>query len=208
MMNKTKNNKKDNIWTWIHKNRFRVFVWSFAIIIPMTLILLAYVGTYLNHQKVHFDRELTANTEFVKDFIRPDESPYLNLFLTWEQLRYPNYDEGTDQYYNGYYLFNIWYEPKLNYQINSISVTPMLKTDWMDYRSLGGETPIYTTSRMLQVSFDYMLPQSPLWFVTVDAPNLYLRVDINMTLAGTSTVQTSYVKYDLSKMNPNNVIEP
>jgi len=207
LMNKAKTKKKQTFWTWLHQNRIRVFLWAFLTIIPISLILIAYVGSYTHNKKVHFDQTETAETEFIRDFVSPDEITSLELFSEWDQLRYPDYDENSDQYFNGYYRFNIWYQPKLNYQINSVNVTPVLQTDWINYRSLGQLTTIYPTYRGMHVDFNYNLPTSPLLLVNVKEPNLYMKVIINITVAGTQSEQTVYVKYDLSNINPNLVVQ-
>ena len=207
LMNKAKNKKKQTFWTWLHQNRILVFVWSFVIIIPISLALIAYIGSYTHNRKVHFDQTETAETEYIKDFMSIDEIPYIDLIIDWDQLRYPDYDEITDQFYGGYYRFNISYAPKLNYQINSVTITPVLQTDWINLKSISQPTTIFPFSYVMHLEFNYELPRTPLLFVTVREPNLYMKVDINMTVAGATTQQTLYVKYDLSDINPNLVVQ-
>ncbi len=206
-MNKAKNHKKQTFWTWLHQNRIRVFLWAFLIIVPISLVLIAYVGSYTHNRKVHFDQTETAETEYITQFKSIDEISSLDLFIEWDQLRYPDYDQTNDLLYNGYYRFNLWYEAKLNYQINSVVVTPVLQTDWIQMRSIGQATPIYQYNRGMHVDFNYNLPTKPLLFVNVKEPNLYLKVMINMTFGGTTSEQTIYVKFDMSDLNPNLVVQ-
>lgn len=207
LMNKAKSKKKQTFWTWLHQNRIRVFLWAFLIIIPVALVLIAYVGSYTHNKKVHFDQQETAETEFIKDFLSPDDIKSLELFIEWDQLSNPSYDEFSDQFYGGYYRFNISYQSKLNYQINSVQVTPVLQTDWINLRSVGQTTSIYPSNYVIHVDFNHELPKTPLLFVTVNEPNLYLKMVINMTFGGTTSEQTVYVKYDLSNVNPNLVVQ-
>jgi len=206
-MNKKKTNKKQNFWTWLHENRIRVFLWAFLTVIPVSLILLAYVGTYVNNSKVHFDQTVTAETEYIKDFVSPSDISSIEMFIEWEQLRHPDYVEFNDTYSNGYYRFNVWYESKLHYKINSVYVTPVLQTDWINLRSIGQPINIYTSPRGMHIDFNHVLPRNPLLFVNVEEPNLYLMVNINMTFAGTTSEQIVYVKFDLRNLNPNLVVQ-
>ncbi len=206
-MNKAKVKKKQTFWTWLHQNRIRAFLWAFLIIIPVSLVLIAYVGSYTHNKKVHFDQTETLETEYIKDFMSVDEISSLNLFIEWDQLRNPDYDSTNEQFYNGYYRFNVWYQPKLNYQINSVKIIPVLQTDWINLRSIGQERLIYPMNQGIHVDFNYELPRTPLLFVSVKEPNLYLKIIINMTFAGTTSEQTVYVKYDLSNVNPNLVVQ-
>ena len=206
-MNKAKVKKKQTFWTWLHQNRIRAFLWAFLIIIPVSLVLIAYVGSYTHNKKVHFDQTETPETEYIKDFMSVDEISSLNLFIEWDQLRNPDYDSTNEQFYNGYYRFNVWYQPKLNYQINSVKIIPVLQTDWITLRSIGQERLIYPMNQGIHVDFNYELPRTPLLFVSVKEPNLYLKIIINMTFAGTTSEQTVYVKYDLSNVNPNLVVQ-
>ena len=145
-MNKSKNKKKQTFWTWLHENRIRVFLWAFLIIVPLTLVLVSYVGSYTRHSKVHFDEKVTSETVVVNKFEDPSSLKPLNLIISWEVLRHPDYVESSDAYYNGYYQFNIRYQPKPNYQINSVYITPVLQTDWINIRSLGQSMLIYRRS--------------------------------------------------------------
>ena len=206
-MNKAKIKKKQTFWTWLHQNRIRAFLWAFLIIIPVSLVLIAYVGSYTHNKKVHFDQTETPESEYIKDFMSVDEISSLNLFIEWDQLRNPDYDSTNEQFYNGYYRFNVWYQPKLNYQINSVKIIPVLQTDWINLRSIGQERLIYPMNQGIHVDFNYELPRTPLLFVSVKEPNLYLKIIINMTFAGTTSEQTVYVKYDLSNVNPNLVVQ-
>ena len=50
-MNKAKGvKKKQTFWTWLHQNRIRAFLWAFLIIIPVSLVLIAYVGSYTQQE--------------------------------------------------------------------------------------------------------------------------------------------------------------
>lgn len=196
-----RNKSKSNFQTWLLENRIRVFLWAFLITIPTALILLAYVGTYSNNKKIYFDETKTKDTIIVKNFETLDSSKYLDFSIEWEELQYPQLING--EYLYGNYVFYISYKTKLNYNITSVKVTPLLNTNWVNTKSLGSEIDITNSTRRMQIPYNHVLPKKPLLFVTVNEPDLYLKVDLKIDFGQTKSEITIYVKHSLKNENPN-----
>lgn len=189
--------------TWFLHNRIRIFIWAFVTIIPLTLILVSYIGAYSNNKKVHFDEKIDKDTIFVKDFEDSDDIKYLEFDILWDELYRPKLIDGS--YEQGSYVFYISYTPKLNYNITSVKVTPLLSTDWVNTLSLGKELTVTNVSRRMQVPYNHVLPKKPLLFVKVNEPSLYLKVDLEVNFGQTNTNITIYVKHSLKDLNPNTI---
>lgn len=197
--------KKPTFWTWLHRNRLRVAVLAFLILIPLALILTAYVGSYTANRKVTFDAEVTKDSVYIKEFLKPDEINAFTLNIVWNELKHPVDTAGSPYFENGYYKFNITYEVNDNFNVKNVSVIPVLQTDWKNLRSIG--TPVSLTDYpIVIVYFDYQLPIKPLLFVTVNEPYLYLMVNYTLSSAGQDVEFTEYVRFSLSDLNPMNVI--
>ena len=196
--------KPRTFWTQVHKNRIKIALSLFFILIPIVLVVIAYVGTYANQNKIHFDQSVTDETVFIKKFVDPDQIDALTLDISWYELKHPTTDtEG--ELVNGYYAFDIFYTEKDNYEVTTVNVTPVLKTPWTDLRSMGSLTTLYTSSRRVTIPFNYELPVKPLWFVTVTDPVLYLKVTYTFNSAGSQLEKTAYVKLVLEDLNPTRV---
>jgi hypothetical protein len=194
-----------NFWKWLHKNRIKVVTYSFLIIIPLTLLLTAYIGTYTTHTKVHFDQEVTENTEYISKFTDMDEIDAFELSIDWKELKYPVLNED-DELSGGYYMFSMFYTAKQNYSVISMTVTPVLKTNWTDIRSMGNPVTLTPSARNVQIPFNYELPVKPLWFVTVEEPILYLKIDYTFVTATNEIAKTVYIQFILSDINPDKVV--
>ena len=174
MKNNVKKDAKFNFWLWLHQNRIKVVVLSFLIIIPIALILTAYIGAYTNNKKVHFDNEISDTTIFINEFVDVKEIDAFQLSIVWQELKNPIETEvdGETILTGGFYKFNMYYTPKANYTVNSVSVTAVLKTPWTDVRYVGSTVPLSTSVQSVQINFNHELPLRPLWFVEVSDPIL------------------------------------
>jgi hypothetical protein len=197
---------------WVHRHRLKIGLLAFFVLVPIGLILTAYIGTYVGSQRFYFTQEKTEKTEFITDFVHADEVNDFELEIEWTSLRLPTQNEDGDLE-NGRYGFRIVYRQKPNYNINSVRVTPLLQTDWVRMRSLG--TPISLTENNpgsnqdgnVFIVFNYTLPTRPLWFVTVDEPTLYLMITYTRILAGNPVEQVVYVEYSLNGLDPK-IVNP
>jgi hypothetical protein len=205
-MKNTKIETKKGFWTWLHKNRLTVVVMSFIILAPLTLIAVSYIGSYTSNRIAFFDIEETAESVFIKKFKDIDEIQGFEIFVEWAELKNAYQPEDAELWIGGYYTFDIWYEANQNYTINSIYITPLLQTDWTDMRTVGGRVPITENRKNIEIDFNYHLPVRPLPFVSVSEPNLYLKVEYNVSYGGTVINKVDYVKYSLKGLNPQLVI--
>lgn len=205
-MKKVKIEPKKTFWTWLHKNRIKVLLIVFLLIAPITLISAVYVGSYTSSKVVNFDAEVSDTTVYVKKFLNPDGINAFDLNLVWDELKYPVLDDTSGTLSGGYYKFSIDYTAKDNYVVKSVSVTPVLQTLWGDMRSLGTTITVATTPKYISIAFNYDLPAHPLWFVTVNEPTLYLKVDYVTTSGGKDLSFTEYVVFSLKDLNPLNVV--
>jgi hypothetical protein len=195
---------------WVHKHRLKIGLLTFFILVPIALVMTAYIGTYVGSQKFYFTTENTEETEFISDFVHVDEVNDFELEIEWASLRLPiENEDGVLE--NGRYGFTIVYKQKPNYIVNNVRITPLLQTDWARMRSLGNaislteNNPGSNPDGNVFINFNYTLPTRPLWFVTVDEPTLYLMITYTRVLAGNPVEQVVYVEYSLDGLDPKNV---
>lgn len=204
-MNKKNLTKTKTILKWIDKNRVKIGIWLFLIILPISLVITAYVGSYTSNRSLYFDQEITEESEKINDFVEIDELKAITLDVEWDALKKPVEDaEGV--LVGGYYRFNIKYTANENYNLENVKITPVLKTDWKNYRSVGIERYISTSFISFAVDFNYELPTSPLLFVRLENPNLYLKVEYTYLSAGQNVTEIEYVKFPLDDLNPKIVV--
>lgn len=203
--------KKPTFWTWLHRNRLKIVTLSFIVILPLALVFTAYIGSYTANRKVYFDQEITEETEMIKGFMTLDEIDAFSLNVIWNELKHPTTLPDSDELSGGYFKFHVSYETKENYTVKNVSVIPVLQTDWKDIRYIGNSWTIKTTeqtssSDFKSVSFNHELPFSPLLFVTVSEPNLYMKISYTVTSGGNDVTHIDYVRFSLKGLNPINVI--
>jgi len=209
LLNQMKNQKiekKPTFWTWLHRNRIKVAVLAFVILVPLALIVTAYVGSYTANRKVGFDNEITSETEMIKGFLEPDGIDAFSLNIVWTELKNPELDPDTENLFGGYYKFSIDYVPNENFIVKTVTVIPVLQTDWKNLRSVGTPTAITTIARPVTLVFNHELPFNPLPFVKVSEPHLYLMVEYVLTTGGQDVEFTEYVRFSLKDLNPINVV--
>jgi hypothetical protein len=222
MKNKQKPVKKTFLG-WIHRNRLKIVLISFLVIVPITLILTIYIGSFVNNNKVHFDQEVTQETIYIKDFIEVnpskldiDENFYytidqidaFELHLRWDELILPVKNETTGELENGVYKFKTYYAQNDGFNVSSLNITPVLQTEWTDIRAIGPSLGVQTSipvSANLNIQFNYRLPVRPLLFVKLESPMLYLRLNYVLQVAGSPLNKTAYIQFDLDQVNPRTV---
>ena len=204
-MNKKKNTKLNLILKWIHNHRIKVGVWLFLVILPISLIITAYVGSYTSNKSVYFEQEITEESEKIRNFVAADELKAITLDIEWDALKKP-VENNDGILVQGYYRFDVRYFANGNFDIVSVKITPVLKTDWKNLSSVGVERPISTNFTTFAIDFNYDLPITPLLFVKVEEPNLYLKVEYTYTSAGQDVTEVEYVKFPLEDLNPDIVI--
>jgi len=205
-MKNTKLETKKGFWAWLHRNRLTVVVMSFIILAPLTLVAVSYIGSYTSNRIAYFDIEETAESVYIKKFKDIDEIQGFEIFVEWAELKNAYQPVDSELWVGGYYTFDIWYEANPNYTINSIFITPLLQTDWTDMRTVGNRVTITENQKNIAIEFNYHLPVRPLPFVSVSEPNLYLKVEYNVSYGGNVVNKVDYVKYSLKGLNPYLVI--
>ena len=203
---KLKPSKSKNLFSFIHQYRLKIVLFSFFVIVPIVFVISLYTATYQTYKKVHFDVEVGADTVFINQFMKMDEIEEFDFSFTWAELKNPKLNLETDELEGGYYKFQMHYTPKSNYQITNLRVTPVLQTMWVDMRSRGNIVSLSTTAKAFVINFNYDLPITPLWFVKVTDPVLYLRFEYTYQTAGTPVNKTIYVRILLDDITPIKVI--
>ncbi len=198
-----KNEKKYDKLKLFHKYRFRILLWIVITVLPLTLILIAYIGPYITYSKVNFNQE---TPEIVSSFDQIDESEMVRLIFDWTSLTNVEFADDGSVEKSGYYQFTLDYETLNSFNITSVSVLPVLQTDWINCSSIGNSvTLIKGTSRAFVVPFDYELPKRKLLFINVTDPILYLKVTISYMSQGESLTSIEYVEINLKEYNPDSV---
>lgn len=200
---KTTQNQKLSFWQWLNKYRSKIGLLAFVIAIPLTLLLIAFLGPYFTNKSVHFDQE---KTDIQRRFQAVDELDELLINIEWATLKNPEYDDETDELMtHGLYGFKINYEAKGSYDISNVSVTPVLHTDWFPYYAIGSKTAIYETNRTISIVWDERFPMRRLGIITVNEPNLYLKVEYSYINIEQTINEVAYVMYSLNDINPTTV---
>lgn len=198
-----KKNEPMTFWTWLNKYRAKIGLLAFVIAIPLTLVLIAYLGPYYSNKSVHFDSEYK---DVQRQFVGVDDMEEIAINIVWKKLVNPVYDDEGVVTSHGSYQFDINYETKGAYDISSVAITPVLHTDWFSHYSIGAKLTIGTSNKSVSVAWDELFPMRKLIFVTVNEPNLYLKVEYTYAVMESTVNKTAYVKYALSDLNPQEVI--
>ncbi len=199
IMSQVRKNKR-SLGSMISKYRKIIFLTLFFVLLPVILVIGIYSGTKANGEKIRFSEEgAVVKASKIEDVSGFNE---FNLTIKYTEIA-PLYDtEDKDKKIGNKYTFTITYNKNLH-DISNVSVTGVLVAPWNTYQEL--KTPQnLTEGRSHSMVFDFKkeTPYSPLWFVNVDYPILYL--EVKYTLAGLEQVR--HLKYDLGLGNPR-VIE-
>lgn len=185
----------------IHKIGF-----VFVVVIPLSLIAYSYVNHYISNRKVTFDSSISNMSTYVSSFTTLNELEHINLIFDWKTYAQPKESEDK-ALIDGYFTFEFTYEPINNSDVHQVTLTPVLQTEWVNVRSLGSTiTLVPYMSSEGKIDFNYRLPLKPLYFITVNNPILYLKIDYTILNAGFNVPYTNYIRIDLSKYSPNQVI--
>jgi hypothetical protein len=176
-----------------------------VIVVPLLLITFTYIFSYTSSLKVSFDDVITEDSIYIKNYITIDEVDAISLTIDWKTLSSPKKVE--DVLSNGFYTFELSYESNDNYQVNQVSITPVLQTKWADIRSVG-ETINLSENMVTQskIDFNFELPMKPLYFINVEEPILYLKISFVNSINNLNVPYTIYVKYELTDIYPSQVI--
>jgi hypothetical protein len=222
-----KNNQKivkKSFWSWIHRYRLKIVLLSFIVVVPIALLLTIYIGSFANNNKVHFDQTVTADTVYIKDFIKVnpqkldvDENFYyiidqideLKIYIRWHELVLPVENSETGNLEGGFYRFKAYYTQNSGFVVSSFNVTPVLQTGWTDIRGIGSQVSLQNSvpsNANLNINFNHIMPVTPLPFVKIESPVLYLKVNYVVQVSGQPIAKTAYLQFDLEQINPRAVI--
>lgn len=204
---------KSSFGKWLLKYRLLITLLSIFILIPVIFVIALYVGDYLKYKKVSFDDQVI--TQFESTSLTYEQETLheeINLVNTdlivkikLESILVPEYSDET-----GNYVFKSKYEEVPNKSVSNVRITMILQTDWMDAKSQPYQTSLaksYGSSTQMLI-FSEMLPTSPLLFVKVERPHLYVKVtyDINLGL-GQNETREVYYKAVLKGLTPSYEID-
>jgi hypothetical protein len=187
----------------LYKYKIIIFL-SVLLILGLLALVLVYTIPYSKNKKVHFDGEVTETTQYITKFQKSTKFKDFNLNITWNTFVKPTKNDNGDLT-GGQYSFIFKYENTSGATINSVEITPVLQTPWIDHRSLGSQVAISLNNTTTStIPYNYELPVWPLWFVKVSDPTLYLKIVVTKPGATpTYTItETYYVRYSLKNINP------
>jgi len=203
--------KKDSsvsFWTLFHKYRNKIALFSFFVIIPLTLILVAYLGPLNESRKVTFDQTISDSSEFITSFKDLDEIKDLEITLNWTELNLPILNDNNELI-NGSYVFNLSYTVLDNKNISDVTVQIALKSQYGTVQNVSNTFPITSSvnGSNITVSHNVLYPFSPLWFVTINEPVVYLKISYKETFPGISQPVDviQYASYSLADVLPKKV---
>ncbi len=202
-----KKQAQKTFWMKLHQNRLKVVTITFLVIAPILLVLALYIGSYIGGGRVYFEDTRTDSTEIITDFVGLDGIKHFELFIDWMELKLPaeNAEGDLD---GGYYRFSVSYVLNGSYNVSEVKMTPVLQVPWSSTRSLGPETAISNLPRLMTIPFNTLMPISPMLFVSVEEPVLYMKVTYLLTsVGGTDIENTEYVMFSLDGLNPENVLD-
>lgn len=197
-----------SFWTLFHTYRTKIALFSFFVIIPITLILVAYLGPLNASRQVTFDQTVSDSSVYISSFKNLNDVKDLDVTLTWSELNLPTRNED-DELINGSYKFNVSYTVLDSKNISGVTVQIALKSLYGTVQNLSN--PVLISSSVngsdVLVSHNVLYPFSPLWFVTVNEPTVYLKISYKETIVGISEPLDviQYAVFSLSDVLPNKV---
>lgn len=209
-----KHEPKSSFGAWLLKYRLTIILLTFIILIPIAFVAALYIGDYLKYKEVNFAQPSAEQSELVSEFqtstlIIEEETEHQVIKLENSDLIiYIKLDDILVQEYvdtHGYYKFFTKWESKRGNDISGVNLTYVLQTQWINGKSLPhsfAPTKTYPNNPR-EITYDVILPQSPLWFVTVERPDLYIKVTYTSSYGmGGSEQKTSYFMASLLGITP------
>jgi hypothetical protein len=202
-----KKQAQKTFWMKLHQNRLKVVTITFLVIAPILLVLALYIGSYIGGGRVYFEDTQTDSTEVINDFVGLDGIKHFELFIDWMELKLPSENTEGDLD-GGYYRFSVSYVLNGTYNVSEVTMTPVLQVPWSNIRYLGPQTSISNVPRLMTIPYNTVMPVSPMLFINVEDPVLYMKVTYLLTsVGGTDIENTEYVMFSLDGLNPGNVLD-
>jgi hypothetical protein len=197
-----------SFWSLFHKYRIKIALLSFFVIIPLTLILVAYLGPLNDSKQVTFDQTITGTSEFISSFKNLDDIKDLDITLKWTELNLPILNDKEERI-NGSYTFNFSYTVLDNKNISGVTIQVALKSLYGNVQNVSNPVSISSSvnGTNITVSHNILYPFSPLWFVTINEPIVYLKITYKETIPGISQPLDviQYASYSLANVLPKKV---
>lgn len=172
----------------------------FFVILPIVIVIGVYSGTKANGQKVQF----TEESEYMstKKFIKLEDFTDFDLdvhYYSREDLYNVVEDEADKKQIGHTYTFRFTYKNIDDApSVEGVSVTPTMVGPWSTYSLMSPNVALNEgTARSVPFKFEKITPYSPLLFVNVTHPMLYL--ELKFKIAGLEQIR--YVSYDFSTDN-------
>ncbi|WP_026400160.1 hypothetical protein [Acholeplasma equifetale] len=209
MANKVK--KQSNFKSWLLKYRVKIGLALLLITLPVAYVTALYLGNYIRYNEVEFDGEKISS--FEKTYITiEDETNHeiINLETNDLIIQIKLVEIKQPQYENpGYYTFKAKVVDKTDHLIENVQITMILSTKWMNAKSQPRSLyPTNNFSSNISLDFKERLPKSPLWFVTVHQPHLYVKVSYQTPIALEQVKSiTHYFSTDLYGLTPSVIVD-
>lgn len=202
-----KDTSKQSFWIKVHKYRVKIALSLFFIVLPIILLIAAYVSPLVQSQRVAFDQEITEESEFIRSFGNLEDLEDINLSFSWTSLYLPEENEdGTLT--GGSYGFTVGYTMDTPIDISSVRIVISLQPRFTNIRDVSSEERLTLNSeRQIFVNHNVNYPINPLWFVTIEDPTVYIKVMYEKGLAGElePITVTEYVLVSLNDLVPEDV---
>ena len=206
--NKITKKKQQNFWTFFHQYRTKIALLTFFVILPITLLLIAYLGPLEQSRSVTFDTDNNNQSIFISDFNHLEDLKDIDITLDWTTLRNPVFDEDI-LVTSGLYRFIVSYDVLNNKNISNLRVQIALKPLYGTDQDMSTLTSIRSTSQgsSVDVIHNVMYPFSPLWFINIEEPNVYLKIIYTESFEGNidPIEVTVYAYYSLKDKLPISV---
>jgi hypothetical protein len=209
-MKTAKKNKKQTqkFWTLFHQYRTKIALLTFFVVLPITLVLIAYLGPIQDSRSVTFDTDSNNQDIYISNFDSLEDLEDLDLNIKWTTLRNPIYRDD-ELITTGLYRFNVTYNILNGKNISNVRVQIALKPLYGTEQDNSSLTNVRSTSdgTNIDVTHNVLYPFSPLWFVTIKEPTVYLKIIYRETFAGNIEPidVILYANYSLKDEFPPNV---
>ena len=213
------NKPQSNISKWLLKYRLIILLVGLLVVVPIITVTSLYVVNYSKNKKVVFDDKTITNFKSTYFTIEDDtdhqeinlETDDLIVKIKVMSIKKPIFDVANPEHEDekGNYVFKAKVVKKGSAEISNVSISLVLQTDWLNSKSdvktfsLGNS---YSSNQT--INYNQYLPKSPLWFVKVENPNLYVKLTYNVAIGlGGSNKKEYYFKNDLKEVIPASVID-
>lgn len=199
-----KKQEKKSFWKTFHQYRLKIALAAFLIVLPIVLLISAYVSPLVQSTRVSFDQEITEESTYISSFKDIDDLEDITLSFTWNELVIPRASsDGT--YEDGEFVFGMSYRLEESIDISNVRVTVSLQPRFTSIRNISREITLSSfSSRDVTVAHNVMYPLNPLWFVTINEPTVYIQLMYEKGLAGElePVTFTEYIKVSLANIDP------